>query len=241
MTKLVGIAIVCAFAVTGMSAQGTSSQTNGSPAVENRILAGPVAQNVTDHSAIIFWVSSGEASASVRFGNRPEDYSQTAKPLPPRDEKNAGREHRAELSNLEPDRTYYFQIVNSEGSVETKGQFQTEPSGFAHNGLLAIIDGPVFEYLDSNSVQIAWTTNSQSSTMVRYGTDPNDLNKTAQAPWGQQTHRVTIGDLKPNMKYYFVVESAQAKDSGTMAKSAEGAFQTEQQGEAALTDIEPRR
>jgi phosphodiesterase/alkaline phosphatase D-like protein len=151
------------------------------------------------------------------------------------------REHRIVLKNLQPDQNYFFQLLDAQDKVLASGQFQTEPSEFAQVGKLKIIDGPVFEYLTDTSAQIAWTTNNPSSTLLRYGADPNDLRKTAQAPWGQETHRVEITGLEPNTKYYFVVESAQARDSGTMAKSAEGAFQTERQGEAALTNIEPRR
>jgi phosphodiesterase/alkaline phosphatase D-like protein len=208
---------------------------------ELRIMAGPIAQNVTDHSATVFWLTSREAATTLKYGLNEEHPDQIGTLEPSRSDEKANQEHRAALKNLQPDETYFFQILNDAGEVQASGQFQTEPSEYAQAGILKIVDGPVFEYLDSTSVEIAWTTSAPSSTLVRYGIDPNDLRKTATAPWGEETHRVQISGLVPNTKYHFVVESAQARDSGTMAKSAEGSFRTEYQGEAALTNIEPRR
>lgn len=205
-------------------------------------MAGPIAQDVTDHAATIFWLTSREAAMTLKYGLNQRQLDQIGTPdAQSYAKRNGNQEHRVVLKNLQPDQNYFFQIVDDHGQIRAAGQFQTEPSEYAQVGTLKIVDGPVFEYLTDTSVQIAWTTSAPSSTLVRYGTDPNDLCKTAQAPWGQETHRVEITGLEPNMKYYFVVESAEARDSGTMAKSAEGSFQTERQGEAALTNIEPRR
>ena len=178
---------------------------------------------------------------TLKYGLSGSHLDQVGTADPPVAGQNGNQEHRVKLQNLQPDTTYFFQVLGQDGQVRFSGQFQTEPSEYAQVGLLKVVDGPVFEYLDATSVQIAWTTSSPSSTLVRYGIDPNNLRKTAQAPWGQETHRIEITGLEPNTTYYFVVESAQARDSGTMAKSAEGSFRTEYQGEAALTNIEPRR
>lgn len=223
------------FATLGIAQSGPPSLSG-----EIRIMAGPIAQNVSDHSATVFWLTSRDARMTLSYGPAAEHLDQMAS-TNPQAGTNASQEHRVRLTNLEPNKTYFFQILDDQGAVRAKGQFQTEAGGYAQDGLLKIMDGPVFEYLDNTSVEIAWTTNAESSTLVRYGTDPNDLRKTAEAPWGQETHRVTIRGLEPNATYYFVVESGQASDSGTMAKSNEGSFRTEYQGEAALTNIEPRR
>ena len=228
-------AILVVFSVSSTQAQTPSLYG------ELRIMAGPVAQNITDRSATIFWLTSREAPMELRYGLSQTKLDQHGSPEPPAAAANGNQEHRVVLKNLQPDENYFFEIVDSDGAARARGQFQTEPSEYAQIGRLRIVDGPVFEYLDSSSVEIAWTTSAQSSTLIRYGIDPNDLRKTAQAPWGEETHRIQLTGLDPNTTYYFVVESAQARDSGTMAKSAEGAFRTEYQGEAALTHIEPRR
>jgi phosphodiesterase/alkaline phosphatase D-like protein len=205
-----------------------------------RIMAGPIAQNVSDSSANIFWLTSRESRMTLKYGSAPLKLDHVVDA-----DDSAGaagnRAYKAKLKGLQPNETYFFQIIDERGKPFASGEFQTEPREDTQPNRLKIIDGPVFEYLDSASVEIAWTTNAQSSTLVRYGTNPNNLRKTAQAPWGQETHRVTIPGLEPNTTYYFVVESGQASDSGTMAKSSEGSFRTEYAGEAALTNIAPRR
>jgi phosphodiesterase/alkaline phosphatase D-like protein len=218
---------------------GSAHVTSPASPVVVRLVAGPLPQNLTDNSATIFYLCNAECTMTLKYGLSLGHLDQTGTET---SQSAAGRrEHRILLKNLQPDQNYFFEVIDARDAIRASGQFQTEPSEFAQVGKLRIIDGPVFEYLTSSAVQIAWTTNNPSSTLIRYGTDPNDLRKTAQAPWGQETHRVEITALAPNTKYYFVVESAQARDSGTMAKSSEGAFQTQREGEAALTDIEPRR
>jgi len=239
-TVLCAVCLVCAALVPFVGA-ATLGSGQASPGGELRIMAGPVAQNVTDHSASIFWLTSREAPMTLKYGLREGSLDQTGVPEPPMAGRNGNQAHRIRLKNLQPDQTYFFQILSETGEPQATAQFQTESSEYAQTGRLKIVDGPVFEYLDSTSVQIAWTTDAASSALLRFGTDPNDLRKTAQEPWGHETHRIQLTRLEPNTQYYFVAESSQARDSGTMAKSAEGSFRTEYRGEAALTNIEPRR
>ena len=51
---------------------------------------------------------------------------------------------------------------------------------------------------------------------------------------------MTLKNLKPDAKYYFVVESGQGQGSGMMAKSNVGQFRTLRQAEPALKDIAVR-
>jgi len=207
-----------------------------------RLLAGPIVQSPTDTSASVFWIANRELSPTFKYGtdrNRLEQTAQTHNPNP--DAPGHFREYSATLTNLQPNKTYYFVIIGADGQTHGRGSFQTEPSDYAKNNPTRMTHGPVIEYLSSTSAEIAWSTNESSSTLVRYGEDPNALIKTAQAPWGQQTHRVLLKGLKPNTTYYFVVESGEAKDYGTMAKSAEAQLTTPAEGEQALTNIVPRQ
>ena len=93
-----------------------------------------------------------------------------------------------------------------------------------------ITNGPVVENVTDTTAEIAWSTNVNSGTALRYGTDPTNLDQTAGMPWGGFTHRVSIKNLKPNTTYYFRAESGQGQGTGTQAQTAQASFQTKAAG-----------
>lgn len=120
-------------------------------------------------------------------------------------------------------------------SVFALGQMPQNPAQ-AQN--LQIINGPVVERTGPHGAVIAWTTNVGGSSVVHYGTDPNNLNQTAQAPYKNnsnqpnQTHRVRIHNLQPGTGYYFVADSGEGFGTGTQAKSQVAQFTTPQPGQS---------
>ena len=112
------------------------------------------------------------------------------------------------------------------------------PQNPAQTQNLQIINGPVVERTGPHGATIAWTTNVGGSSYVHYGTDPNNLNQTAQAPYKNdsnqpnQTHRVRIRNLQPGTTYYFVVDSGEGLGTGTQAKSQVAQFTTAQAGQS---------
>ena len=90
-----------------------------------------------------------------------------------------------------------------------------------------ITKGPVVEHASGNSAVVAWSTNVSSSTVVKYGTDQNNLSQTAQAPWGSLTHRVTLKNLEPGKTYYYQVDSVQGQGAAGNAMSQVESFTTE--------------
>ncbi len=107
----------------------------------------------------------------------------------------------------------------------------------AHAQQMTITDGPRIEDVSATSAEIAWTTSTGGSSVIHYGTDPNNLNQTAESPYvqgragnGHATHRVRIPNLQPNTTYYFVVDSGQGQGNGGEIKSQVGQFQTSGSG-----------
>src|SRR4029077_4301969 len=100
----------------------------------------------------------------------------------------------------------------------------------AMNGAVQITQGPVVENVTDSTVEIAWSTNVNAGTALRYGTDPTHLDQTVGMPWGGLTHRVTIKDLKPNTTYYYKAESGQGQGTGTQAETTQSSFQTKPAG-----------
>src|SRR4051794_23557342 len=85
-------------------------------------------------------------------------------------------------------------------------------------GQITVITGPVVQNLSDNGANIVWNTSAPSETIVKYGTDPNNLSQTAQQPYGEQRHSVQLGGLQPGTTYYFRV----VKSTGETLK--EGQF-----------------
>jgi hypothetical protein len=199
---------------------------------DSRILVGPLPQQVVDSSAAIFWMTAESNKSELMFGTQKDQLTMSGM----QDVSNSRRQHYAVLQPLRAESTYYYVIVDPDGR-RVEGQFFTEPQNYRDAGRVYTTAGPVLEYLDSSSAVIAWSTNVNASTRVRYSQDPNDFSQIAQAPWGQETHRVTLKNLKPDSTYYFVCESGQGEGSGTMSKSNVGRFRTLRHGEEPLRDI----
>jgi phosphodiesterase/alkaline phosphatase D-like protein len=95
-----------------------------------------------------------------------------------------------------------------------------------------ITDGPRVEGKGATWAVIAWTTNTGGSSVIRYGTDANNLSQTAKSAYADnekakaQNHRVHLKNLKPSTKYFFQVDSGQSEGTGTDAKSSVAEFTT---------------
>jgi phosphodiesterase/alkaline phosphatase D-like protein len=95
-----------------------------------------------------------------------------------------------------------------------------------------ITDGPKIEGVGDTWAIIAWTTNTGGSSVVKYGTDTNNLNQTAQSAYSDneksqsQNHRVRLKGLKPGTQYYYSVVSGQGEGTGTQATGPVANFTT---------------
>ena len=105
-------------------------------------------------------------------------------------------------------------------------QTQSDPAADDQYPPVRIVNGPVVESVTDTTAIIAWSTNVNSGTTLRYGTDSNRLDKTAGMPWGGFTHRVYLKDLQPGTRYFFQAESGKAQGTGTTATADVMMFET---------------
>jgi hypothetical protein len=100
-----------------------------------------------------------------------------------------------------------------------------------------IVTGPALESTSHDTAIIRWTANAGGGTathygIVRYGTDPENLDETAKSPsrWNQslpgRRYRVRIDGLMPDTTYYFTVDVAQADGIGMALNSRVNRFTT---------------
>ena len=207
-----------------------------------KITRGPVVEHTSANSAVIAWSTNVPSSTVVKYGTDENHLTATAQ-MPW-----GGLTHRVTIKNLEPGRTYYFQVDSGEadssgttamsevGSFITSGGEPTsansQPQGKSDR--FWITEGPVLERVGDTSAVVAWSTNLPSSSIVKYGPNPNRLNQTAEIPWGQTTHRVELKNLEPGTRYYFSVHSAQGQNApGQSADAGPMPFTTAAQGQEA--------
>jgi phosphodiesterase/alkaline phosphatase D-like protein len=181
-----------------------------------QITKGPVVEHSDASSAVIAWSTNVPASAVVKYGTDENNLTETAQaPW-------GGLTHRVTIKNLDPGKTYHFQVQSGQaegtgtGALGPVGTFSTQAANSSSNTPPAgsqdqfrITNGPVVEKITGTSAVVAWSTDRPGSSVVKYGTDPNNLDQTAQQPWGGTTHRVEIKNLQPNTQYHFNVQSAQ--------------------------------
>lgn len=205
------------------------------------ITDGPRIEYVGPNIAEIAWTTSTGGSTVLRYGTDPNNLNQTAQEPYASGQGSQHVTHRVKIQNLQPNTKYYFMVDSAQGQgtgTEAKSSVQSfattgGTSGQGGSAALQITDGPRVEYVGTDKAEIAWTTSTGGSSLVRYGTDPNNLSQTAQAPYDRSagngrhvTHRVTINNLQPNTTYYFAVDSGQGEGTGTEVKSQVAQFTT---------------
>jgi hypothetical protein len=185
-----------------------------------RITGGPTLDTVNSNSVFITWSTSLPSSSRVWWSKDKNNLTHLAE-----GPESGQTSHRVEILNLEPNTTYYFTVesgqtrgTKAENEAETPNVYSfttTAPgqskrnqtpqvaeagtvAGNLENGKVQITNGPIIEAAFGNSARIAWSTNIPGSTRVNYGTDINNMNQLAEAPWGQggRTHRVELGTLR---------------------------------------------
>ena len=206
-------------------------------AAKVKIVHGPVVENGAKPTyATIAWSTNVKASTILKYGTSPNNLDQTA------EARWGGLTHRVELGHLKPGTTYYYRVESTQaqgtGSQALSGveQFRTpetaaaaakaSPKTAPKAAAVKVTHGPVLEAETPTTATIAWSTNVDASTILKYGTNPNSLTQTAEARWGGLTHRVYLRDLKPATLYYYRVESTQAQGTGTQAVSPVKQFRT---------------
>jgi hypothetical protein len=106
------------------SSYGTS--TSNQSGASDSIVNGPVAETVTDSSALIGWATRDSASGSaVKYGTSRAGMVQSADASDGSD----GKNHHAKLQGLSPNTRYYFQVTQNGQPVGGVGTFKTTATG----------------------------------------------------------------------------------------------------------------
>ena len=103
---------------------------------------------------------------------------------------------------------------------------------------IRISQGPEIALAKEHFTVIRWTTNNPGGSpvhygIVRYGTDPKDLSKTAKNPirlnpdHSSTVFRVRLDNLKPRTTYYYRVDSIESNGKSDGVTSPVQSFTTQ--------------
>jgi len=70
-----------------------------------------------------------------------------------------------------------------------------------------IISNVAAAYITKNSSVVSWTTDDESDSLVKYGTEPGNFTHQVYSPLNVTMHTITLYNLDEHSTYYFVVNS----------------------------------
>jgi hypothetical protein len=115
-------------------------------------------------------------------------------------------------------------------SMQSSQAAQPTAGGSSASAAVEITNGPGADKITDSSAEIFWNTSAPASSVVRYGTSPNQLDQKSESSSGQaDDHKVELTNLQSKTQYYFQVGSGESQDQGTTTevKSGIGTFTTE--------------
>lgn len=111
---------------SAQSGSSYSTPTQSGSSDTQSITNGPVAETITDSSALIGWSTHNPANGStVKYGTSRANLTQTAEST----DTNDGKNHHARLQGLSPSTRYYFQVTENGQPMGGVGTFKTTASG----------------------------------------------------------------------------------------------------------------
>lgn len=195
--------LILALAPSLLARSRPGSGQSTSSAIDPQVVAGPIPEKITSTSAVVWWQTTAPEESILVYGTSPADQPyRVQRPW-------TTSTHEVSMKKLQPGTTYYLAILQPDGAKSAIGQFTTQPLGYSHDNNVRITNGPLFEQITPESTTIAWSANLPSAFLIHYGTQPQDLSKTMEAPWTPTTHRVVLRGLQSDTHYYFSIESNQ--------------------------------
>ena len=185
----------------------------GAGSASAQVISGVTATNVTDHSAVITWVTDRPASTLVNYGAS-YGHSSGLNPVPV-------TMHSVTLDGLTANTLYDFKVVSgaATGHTAISSNFR-----FATLSAAPVIGDINVINVTSTSATVNWTTDQPSTGMVHYGTSPGYASTTPVISTPSIAHTVTLTGLTPSTTYHF--SSVSVGSMGVQSASTNETFAT---------------
>jgi phosphodiesterase/alkaline phosphatase D-like protein len=185
-----------------------------------KIIAGPVELWRSPDNVTLGWITSEPSETEVYYGLTKALGEQL-------EDATFKRDHKASLTNLLPDTTYYFVVevedVEENGALSDTLMFRTAKD--ADTDSPVILNRPRPKERTHNTAAIAWRTNELANSIVEFGTDTT-LGKIREDAEPVNRHLILLTQLEVGTRYLFRTRSTDA--SGNERVTPIDSFRTRQ-------------
>ncbi|MGQ9523564.1 MAG: fibronectin type III domain-containing protein [Armatimonadota bacterium] len=148
--------------------------------------------------ALITWKTNVPASSEVGYGTTPSASDKTVELA------DLVVEHRVALKDLKPGTQYWYRVISR---AEGYDPAQSDVLSFTTAEVQRISSpGPTHRQVDPTTVEITWTTNVESDSLVEYG-KTTDYGLKQESSDLAKDHAVRLTDLEPGAEYHYKVTS----------------------------------
>ncbi|QXM09169.1 fibronectin type III domain-containing protein [Geomonas subterranea] len=170
----------------------------------------------TSTMARIQWVTDEIADSQVYYGLTGQSLTSSAGDIV----KSAG--HSVALTNLKPGTTYDFKVQSTDPSNNTvvSAVFSFTTAALADT-MAPVISAVSAAGATTTEIDVAWNTDEQATTVLKYGTTPFTMTGQASITGSRTNHTVSLYNLVPGTTYYVAPVS-----SDSSGNSVQGATQS---------------
>jgi len=192
---------------------------------------GPSASDIEIDSATVAWGTNEASDSEVRYDTSSKSWSSY---VYGKDTSNLVTSHSIDLTNLDPETTYYYRIRSMDAAgndvISSEGTFTTDAEPPPPDTTPPTITwGPSAGDIETDSATVAWGTNEASNSEVRYDISSKSWGSYAFSKEASNlvaSHSLDLSGLEPDTTYYYRARSMDA--AGNDVISSEYFFTTDE-------------
>ena len=158
-------------------------------------------KNIDSKTVKIEWLTNIETGGKIIYGKSSENFTNYLI-----DNSGLIKYHEMTIGNLEPEATYYFQIIASTNEERVYSLVQSFKTLEYHDEIAPIISNLEVPYRSGTLAVITWQTNEKGTSAVEFD-EHKTYKKIVSSGSKIIDHQIILRNLTPNIRYYFRVYS----------------------------------
>jgi len=195
-----------------LGAEGFFFTDTEADATPPAIVEGPTVDSISDTTAIVRWTTDEISDSRVDYKPVNEETALFRSDL------THDKTHLIILTNLKPETLYEISASSTDaaGNASLPGASATFTTAAAPDETPPVILQPPYVFdLYLNRATIAWTTDEAATSLISYGSDPENLDKTASTEGLSSFHSVVLASVEPELPCYYQVFSVDLSGNET--------------------------